>query len=72
MTQDYTNSNLDYKSCLHPNLFEGEDNIRLCRGCGVMFLPKDFSATNALSFRCEKCLTIKSLLRDAICSCVIS
>ena len=46
--------------------------IHKCRRCGRDFKPIDYSGTNARSFRCNKCLTLKSLTEDILYSCIIS
>ena len=45
---------------------------RRCRRCNCVFVPRDFSGTNAKSFRCNKCLSTKAFVEDLFYSCTIS
>tara|TARA_Y100000389_G_scaffold173169_1_gene182163 strand:- start:2568 stop:2786 length:219 start_codon:yes stop_codon:yes gene_type:complete len=45
---------------------------RKCRGCGKDFIPEDISGTNARSYRCNDCFTLKSLAKDIVYNCIIS
>ena len=53
------------------HLVENTNNIKICRRCGIQFIPKDDSGTNAYSFRCEKCMSTKEFLKDLVYSCNI-